>query len=59
MEIEDEVVAIRKELDKAGHEAGAATIAFHLEGRHDTSPAVSRIWRILTQRGFVTPQPHK
>jgi transposase len=44
---------------KAGHEAGAATIAFHLEGRHDTSPAVSTIWRILTQRGFVTPQPHK
>jgi transposase InsO family protein len=59
LEIEDEVVAIRKELDKAGHEAGAATIAFHLEGRHDTSPAVSTIWRILTQRGFVTPQPHK
>jgi transposase InsO family protein len=59
VEIEDEVVAIRKELDKAGHDAGAATIAFHLEGRHDTSPAVSTIWRILTQRGFVTPQPHK
>jgi transposase InsO family protein len=59
LEIEDEVVAIRKELDKAGHDAGAATIAFHLEGRHDTSPAVSTIWRILTQRGFVTPQPHK
>jgi transposase InsO family protein len=57
--IEDEIVAIRKDLDKAGHEAGAATIAFHLERRHGRSPAVSTIWRILTERGFVTPQPHK
>jgi transposase InsO family protein len=58
-DVEDEIVEIRKELAKAGHEAGAATIAFHLERRHGTSPAVSTIWRILTARGFVTPQPHK
>ncbi|MDQ3714626.1 MAG: integrase core domain-containing protein, partial [Actinomycetota bacterium] len=50
---------IRKELDRGGHEAGAATIAFHLERRHGASPAVSTIWRILSARGFVTPQPHK
>jgi transposase InsO family protein len=58
-ELEDEVVALRKDLDKSGHEAGAATIAFHLQQRHGASPAVSTIWRILSQRGFVTPQPHK
>lgn len=58
-EVDDEIVEIRKTLAKAGHEAGAATIAFHLAQRHGTSPAVSTIWRILTQRGFVTPQPHK
>ena len=57
--IEDEIIKIRKDLDRKGHEAGAATIAFHLERRHGQSPAVSTIWRILTQRGFVTPQPHK
>jgi transposase InsO family protein len=57
--IEDEIVAIRKNLDRHGHEAGAATIAFHLEQRQGTSPAVSTIWRILVDRGFVTPQPHK
>jgi transposase InsO family protein len=57
--IEEEIVAIRKELDRNGHEAGAATIAFHLEQRHGRSPAVSTIWRILSQRGFVIPQPHK
>ena len=58
-ELEDEVVALRKDLDKSGHEAGAATIAFHLQQRHGASPAVSTMWRILSQRGFVTPQPHK
>ena len=56
--VEDEVIAIRKELDRDGHEAGAATIAFHLEQRHGQALAVSTIWRILSARGFVTPQPH-
>jgi transposase InsO family protein len=58
-EVENEVVKIRKELDRGGHEAGAATIAFHLTQRRGCSPAVSTIWRILVDRGFVTPQPHK
>lgn len=57
--IEEEIVEIRKGLARAGHEAGAATIAAHLERRHGHSPAVSTIWRILNDRGFVTPQPHK
>jgi transposase InsO family protein len=58
-EIENEIVALRKDLDRHGHEAGAATIAAHLNRRHGRSPAVSTIWRILTARGFITPQPHK
>ena len=58
-DIEDEVIASRKELERDGHEAGAATIAFHLQRRHGVSPAASTIWRILSARGFVTPQPHK
>src|SRR6266566_9881958 len=45
--VEDEIVGIRKDLGHAGHEAGAATIAAHLERRHGRSPAVSTIWRIL------------
>lgn len=59
--VEDEIVELRKDLDRGGHEAGAATIAAHLQQRHspDTVPAVSTIWRILSARGFVTPQPHK
>ena len=59
MAIENEIVEIRKELTKAGHEGGAATIAFHLQRRHGHTPAVSTIWRILSDRGFVIPQPHK
>jgi transposase len=58
-DIEDEIVALRKQLERDGHEAGAATIAFHLQKRHGVCPAVSTIWRILSARGFVTPQPHK
>lgn len=57
--VEDEIVRIRKELDRDGHEAGAATIAYHLEQLLGWTPAVSTIWRILTTRGFITPQPHK
>jgi transposase InsO family protein len=57
--VEDEVVELRKELCALGHDDGAQTIAFHLEKRHGHSPAVSTIWRILSRRGFVVPQPHK
>ena len=57
--VENEIVRIRKQLDRGGHEAGAATIAYHLSQRFGAAPAVSTIWRILSDRGFVTPQPHK
>ena len=58
-QVEDEIVRIRKDLDRHGHEAGADTIRSHLLRTGSTAPAVSTIWRILTARGFVTPQPHK
>jgi hypothetical protein len=40
VELEEELVGLRKQLDREGHEAGAATIAFHLQQRHGTCPAV-------------------
>jgi transposase len=58
-ELEEEMVALRKELAGQGLDAGAATIAFHLAARHGRAPAVSTIWRVLTRRGFVTSQPRK
>ena len=66
-EVEDQIVRLRKELARQGVEAGADTIRTHLARRTPRSqtssgtppPSVSTIWRILTRRGFVTPQPQK
>jgi transposase len=56
---EDRIVALRKELGDQGLDAGAHTIAYHLERRGVDPPSVATIWRILSRRGFVTPQPQK
>jgi transposase InsO family protein len=58
-ELEDEIVELRKRLMDEGLDAGAHTIAFHLERRVGDAPAPSTIWRVLSRRGFVTPQPQK
>jgi transposase len=61
--MEEEIVALRKSLAEEGLDAGAATIHYHLACRHRRRPAavpsVATIWRVLSRRGFVTPQPHK
>jgi transposase InsO family protein len=57
--LEDEIVALRKELADQGLDAGAHTIAVHLTRRHGSAPSVATIWRVLSRRGFVTPQPQK
>lgn len=58
-ELEDQMVALRKELTELGVDAGAATIHYHLALRHGRVPSISTIWRVLRRRGFVSPQPHK
>jgi hypothetical protein len=61
-DVEERVVALRKELAEAGHDHGATTIQWHLgrdghwKGR---VPSVATVHRILARRGFVTPQPEK
>ena len=59
--LEDEIVAVRKEITDAGFEAGPVTILTHLERRHGgVAPcSSSTIWRVLKRRGFVVDQPHK
>ena len=64
-DLEDLILRLRKELSKQGLDAGAETIAAHLV-RLDPAvrgdrpvPAVSTIWRILSRRGFIRPQPQK
>jgi transposase len=63
-ETDDAIIRLRKELSKQGLDAGAETIAAHLArqptgGGRPATPAVSTIWRILSRRGFVRPQPQK
>jgi transposase InsO family protein len=58
-EVEDEIVRWRKQLTNQGLDAGAATIHYHLSQSRDDVPSVATIWRVLSRRGFVTPQPHK
>ena len=58
-EVEDAIVRWRKHLLDSGLDAGAETIAVHLRHEQGTAPAVSTIWRVLTRRGFITPQPRK
>jgi transposase InsO family protein len=57
--VEDAIVTLRKDLAGAGLDAGAETIAWHLRQQTGSAPSVATIWRILSRRGFVTPQPHK
>jgi len=57
--VQDAIVDWRKRLTEAGHDAGAETIAWHLRQQADSAPSVATIWRILSRRGFVTPQPYQ
>ena len=60
LDLEDQIVRLRKTLTKNGLDAGAETIAAHLAAAGVVPvPAVSTIWRILSRRGFVVPQPQK
>ena len=57
--VEDAIIRLRKTLTKQGYDAGAATIAEHLTRDPAVTkvPAVATIWRVLSRRGFVVPQP--
>jgi transposase InsO family protein len=57
--VEDVIVAMRKELNDEGWDAGARTIQWHLNERGAVAPALATIHRVLQRRGFVTPQPQK
>ncbi len=59
LEVEDLVVALRKELSDLGVDAGARTIRYHLAEREGLAWSVSAIHRALVRRGFVVPEPHK
>lgn len=59
--LEDEIVSLRKKLTEFGVECGPDTIHTHLTRAHKNKApcSVSTIYRVLSRRGFVTPEPHK
>src|ERR1039457_3004390 len=58
-EVEDAIVAMRKQLTEEGYDAGARTLRYHLGESDLEVPALATIHRVLQRRGFVTPQPQK
>jgi len=59
-ELENEIVELRKQLSDFGTDSGADTIHTHLVRRHGRAPcSVSTVWRVLSRRGFIVPEPHK
>lgn len=58
-DVEDEIVLLRKQLAGKGLDAGAQTIHYHLAQAHPHPPSVATIWRVLSRRGFIVPEPHK
>jgi transposase InsO family protein len=59
VEIVEAIVALRRQLAAEGHDAGPATIAYHLAARMNGVPSRATIWRILKREGLITPQPQK
>ena len=60
IEVEDAIVALRKDLEDLGVDHGPSTIQWHLAQRGGrVVPSEAMIWRILVRRGFVTPEPRK
>jgi transposase InsO family protein len=53
------IVAVRKQLAEAGFDAGADTIAWHLQHQHGLTMSRTTIWRQLRAVGLITPQPKK
>ena len=58
-DVEDAIVALRKELVDLGVDAGPGTIRWHLGRRGLLAPSEATIWRVLVRRGFVIPEPRK
>jgi len=51
--------ALRTQLHDQGHDAGPATIAYHLAQQIKDVPSRATIWRILRREGLIVPAPQK
>lgn len=57
--IRDRIIQLRRELTSSGADAGAVTLAWHLEQEGHPAPSTSTIRRILHQAGLIIPAPSK
>jgi transposase InsO family protein len=55
----NEILALRRELEELGHDAGPATIAYHLSQKIKAPPSRTTIWRVLKREGLIVGQPQK
>jgi transposase InsO family protein len=55
----EQVLALRKQLVVAGHDAGAETICWHLRHHHGLELSKATVHRILVRHGHITPEPRK
>lgn len=53
------VIELREQLTTAGLDAGADTIAWHLEHHHHITVSRATIYRIVQRAGLITPEPAK
>lgn len=58
-EVAERILFWRKHLADQGFDAGAHTIAYHLNIELGTSPAISTIWKVLSRNGLVAASPKK
>ena len=58
-EVVARIVNLRLELEEAGLDAGAHTIAWHLHERHGLVVSISTIRRRLIAAGLIEPEPRK
>src|SRR3954447_18139719 len=58
-EVEDLVVAKRKQLEDLGLDYGPEEVAAELAGVLAHPPSAATTYRILKARGFITPEPAK
>jgi transposase InsO family protein len=55
----DLILELRHQLTAKGLDAGAHTIAWHLQHHHHVTVSASTIWRTLKRAGLVEPEPKK
>jgi transposase len=53
------VLALRRQLTTDGLDAGADTIAWHLQHHHQTTISRATVYRIIRRAELVTPEPKK